>query len=51
MTEAEIDLMKRQIEIQIRERAEAIAAAAAWYREWKAGRGFRCVEQNKQQGA
>lgn len=46
MTEEEktIDGMKRNIEEQLREYEQAIAAAKVWYRQWQAKRGFRCVQ-------
>ncbi len=49
MTEHEqnIDGMKRNIEAQLVEYAQAIASAKASYIQWKSKRGFRCVEQNK----
>lgn len=49
--EQNIDGMKRNIEAQLVEYELAIKAAKLWYREWKSKRGFRCVEQNRQQGA
>ena len=52
-SDEQIALLKRQIEIQLAEYEAAIVAAVKWHQGWKAKRytGFRCVEQNKQQGA
>ena len=49
MTEAEIELMKRQIEVQLVEYAEAIDAYAKWMAEWRARqpKGFRAVRRGK----
>jgi hypothetical protein len=52
MTEQEqtIEGMKRNIEAQLAEYEQEIAAAKLWYQKWQAKRGFRCVEQNKREG-
>ncbi len=50
MTDAEIALMKKQIEIQLDEYAEAMRLAEKWYREWKARQrtqGFRCMKEDQ----
>ena len=50
MTEQEqnIEGMKRNIEAQLREYEEAIAAAKAWSRDWQErerSKGFLCVRE------
>ncbi len=50
MNEQNIEGLKRNIEAQLVEYEQAIAAAKAWYSQWKSKRGFRCVEQNKREG-
>jgi hypothetical protein len=47
MNEQTIEGMKRNIEAQLVEYEQAIKDAKAWYRQWKAKRGFRCIEQNR----
>lgn len=47
MTETEIELLKKQIEIQLEEYQRALGEAVAWHRNWRLNRGFRCVEQSK----
>lgn len=52
MTEAEIELMKKQIEIQLDEYAEAMANAERWYTEWKARqpKGFKATRRDEAVG-
>ena len=50
MSEDEIALMKKQIEIQLEEYAEAMRNAEKWFREWKARQrtqGFRCMKEDQ----
>lgn len=43
MTEYEMEVFKRQIEIQIEEYSDAVSAAQAWWNGWKERiSGFRC---------
>ncbi len=48
MTEQEIAAMKHNIETQLKEYEQAIAAAKSWYAGWKARQGFRCVERQSE---
>ncbi len=47
LSESEIALLKKQIEIQLEEYAEAMKNAEKWFTEWKARqpKGFRCMRE------
>lgn len=50
MTEHEIEAMKRNIEAQLTEYAQAINDAKSWYQKWQLrqrAKGFRCVQENQ----
>lgn len=47
LSDAEIALIQKQIEIQLDEYARALNGAVGWYASWKMrrrARGFRCME-------